>query len=230
MENNLFRKKSLEHISSPEEMHDYMRVTSPRIWMLLGAILLLLIGFIIYIATATMESTETITVHSSFGMLNARVPLSRLDTLKIHMPVRINDRTGKITDITQSSAFHLEIKMDSGEPLADGEWTMLFEPDSSLPEPLQVPENEDEEIYEIFLDVSNSLCISYSFTDDLDYMKSRDWRVRVNGDLGTLTDIQVIDVGSLYITLDDSGEELPEGTYQAQIVTENTTPISFLLN
>lgn len=35
MENNLFRKKSLEHISSPEELHDYMRVTSPRLWMIL---------------------------------------------------------------------------------------------------------------------------------------------------------------------------------------------------
>ena len=47
MENGLFRKKSLERISSPEELHDYMRVTSPRLWMILAAIVVLLVGFIV---------------------------------------------------------------------------------------------------------------------------------------------------------------------------------------
>ena len=56
MENQLFRKKSLERISSPEEMHDYMRVTSPRLWMILAAIVVLLGGFIAYAATTTMKA------------------------------------------------------------------------------------------------------------------------------------------------------------------------------
>ena len=62
MENQLFRKKSLERISSPDELHDYMRVTSPRLWMLLGALVILLVGFIIYASTATMENTAAIQV------------------------------------------------------------------------------------------------------------------------------------------------------------------------
>ena len=62
MENGLFRKKSMERISSPEELHDYMRVTSPRLWMILGAIVALLVGFIVYASTATMENTMPITV------------------------------------------------------------------------------------------------------------------------------------------------------------------------
>ncbi len=65
MENQLFRKTSLEHISSPEQLHDYMRVTSPRLWMILGAIVLLLAGFIVYASTATMENTMTIQVQIS---------------------------------------------------------------------------------------------------------------------------------------------------------------------
>ncbi len=48
MENGLFRKKSLERISSPEQLHDYMHVTSPRLWMLLIAVAVLLIGFLAY--------------------------------------------------------------------------------------------------------------------------------------------------------------------------------------
>ena len=51
MGNQLFRQKSLDRISSPEELHDYMRVTSPRLWMILGAILVLLAGFIAYAST-----------------------------------------------------------------------------------------------------------------------------------------------------------------------------------
>ena len=62
MENQLFRKKSLATISSPEALHDYMRVTSPRLWMILGAIVILLAGFIVYASTVTMENTAPVQV------------------------------------------------------------------------------------------------------------------------------------------------------------------------
>ena len=54
MESGLFRQKSVERISSPEDLHEYMRVTSPRLWMILIAILVLLAGFILFASTATM--------------------------------------------------------------------------------------------------------------------------------------------------------------------------------
>ena len=62
MDNQLFRQKSLNRISSPEELHDYMRVTSPKLWMILGAIAVMLIGFVVYASTATMENTMPIKV------------------------------------------------------------------------------------------------------------------------------------------------------------------------
>ena len=62
MDNGLFRKKSIERISSPEALHDYMRVTSPRLWMILAAVVLLLGGFIAYASTAKMENTMPIKV------------------------------------------------------------------------------------------------------------------------------------------------------------------------
>ena len=39
MEKTLFRKESYDRISSPEQMRDYMRVTSPLLWMLLAAMI-----------------------------------------------------------------------------------------------------------------------------------------------------------------------------------------------
>ena len=40
----VFRKKTLDRISSPEQITDYLRVTNPGIWVVLVAVILLLDG------------------------------------------------------------------------------------------------------------------------------------------------------------------------------------------
>ena len=37
MSDQIFRKKSLDRISSPEQLNDYIRVANPGIWMILAA-------------------------------------------------------------------------------------------------------------------------------------------------------------------------------------------------
>ena len=41
MEQQLFRKESMERVSSPEILRDYLHVTSPAIWVVLAAVILL---------------------------------------------------------------------------------------------------------------------------------------------------------------------------------------------
>ena len=41
MNDQLFRKKSMEKITSPENLNDYIRVASPGVWMTLCAVILL---------------------------------------------------------------------------------------------------------------------------------------------------------------------------------------------
>ena len=48
MKNSIFRKKSMDRVSTPEQLNDYIRVSSPGVWILLAALLLLLAGFIIW--------------------------------------------------------------------------------------------------------------------------------------------------------------------------------------
>ena len=45
---NLFRKKSLERISSPEQLNAYIRVSTPSVWMLLAAIVILLVDVCVW--------------------------------------------------------------------------------------------------------------------------------------------------------------------------------------
>lgn len=41
MEDKVFRKKSLERMSSPEQLGDYIRVANPGIWLIMAAVILL---------------------------------------------------------------------------------------------------------------------------------------------------------------------------------------------
>ena len=115
-QNPLFRKTSLERISSPEELHDYMRVTSPRLWMLLSVVIALLIGFIVYASTARMENTmpvsvqvDTYTVADTDGTqfsgrtVYADLEISYLETLKPGMKLRVAGEEGEINSLYTSA-------------------------------------------------------------------------------------------------------------------------------
>ena len=53
----VFRKKTLERISSPEQLTDYLRVTNPGIWVVLVAVILLLAGIFAWSMVGTLETT-----------------------------------------------------------------------------------------------------------------------------------------------------------------------------
>ena len=42
----IFREKSLERVSSPEALNDYIRVTTPSVWVVLAAAVVLLVGML----------------------------------------------------------------------------------------------------------------------------------------------------------------------------------------
>ena len=117
MSNTLFRQKSIDRISSPEELHDYMRVTSPRLWMILAAIVVLLTGFIVYASTANMENTVNIRVtienyesepdetdpDGERYTLSGTFPITMKDVLQTGMVVRIGQEAGTISWIGYSA-------------------------------------------------------------------------------------------------------------------------------
>lgn len=48
MSSTIFREKSLKKIASPEQMNDYIRVSSPSVWMVLAAVIVLLAGVCVW--------------------------------------------------------------------------------------------------------------------------------------------------------------------------------------
>ena len=73
MENNIFREKSMQRISSPEQMDDYLRVTNPAIWVILAAVILLLASLIIWSTFVSIESRITGTASVSENVMTLQL-------------------------------------------------------------------------------------------------------------------------------------------------------------
>ena len=57
MSKQLFRQKSLDRITSPEQMSDYIRVSNPSVWMILAAVIVLLIGVCVWGVFGQLDTT-----------------------------------------------------------------------------------------------------------------------------------------------------------------------------
>ena len=62
MKASIFRKETLERISSPEQLTDYLRVTTPGLWVIFAAIIALLIGFFVWMSVGIIETTVPVGV------------------------------------------------------------------------------------------------------------------------------------------------------------------------
>ena len=107
MENQLFRKDSMERINSPEQLQDYIRVTNPGIWMVLAAIIVLLAGFIVVGCMAKIETKMPVTGEMSGGSLRIELLKSNAEKVRENMPVRVADQETRIDYIYSEDSSHV---------------------------------------------------------------------------------------------------------------------------
>lgn len=99
MNEPIFRKKSLERISSPEEIDKYMKVTSPSMWLLMVAIVLLLMAAVIWSITGRIETTMDIATHSENGEITVLISAEDMNQLAVGSEVRAGNIIGNVTEI-----------------------------------------------------------------------------------------------------------------------------------
>ena len=58
---SIFRQKSIDRISSPEQLHDYIKVSSPGAWLVLVAIIIFLVGALVWAVNGS------ITINTDIG-------------------------------------------------------------------------------------------------------------------------------------------------------------------
>lgn len=67
---SIFRQKSIDRVSSPEKLDDYIRVTKPSVWMTLAAVGVLLVGTIVW------GIFGELTIHDDDGTTKTVAPIS----------------------------------------------------------------------------------------------------------------------------------------------------------
>lgn len=157
MESNVFRQKSIEQVSSPEQLNDYIKATNPGVWIILAAVATLLVGFIVWGTVGTLETKLNVAAVSDSGTVTCYVKETDLSDIGTDNTVRIDGSEYNVASI------------------------------SDLPIP-----------------------VDDSFTDYTLYI----------GDLTTGEWVYTVTLSS----------GLPDGVYEAEIVTDSVSPISFLFN
>lgn len=108
MENRIFRQKSIERISSPEQMEDYLHVTNPSVWALLAAVLLLLAGLIVWSSAASVESFAAGTAYAEDKVLTVVFEdESAARNVEPGMTVTIGNDTGRIASVGRDAEGHI---------------------------------------------------------------------------------------------------------------------------
>ena len=100
MAESIFRKESLDHVSSPEQLYDYIRVSNPPMWVALAAILLLLVAGIFWAATAAIPTNLPVTALAVQGSRYVcYLPPELGAGVKKGMAVQAGDRNGRVLEV-----------------------------------------------------------------------------------------------------------------------------------
>lgn len=102
--NTLFRKSSLDSISSPEQLNDYIKVSNPSIWLIIAALFILLAALFVWGFTGSLATTVSTKSVASDGSLFCYVSIEDANKIKVGQKVSLttNDDsqlTGNVTDI-----------------------------------------------------------------------------------------------------------------------------------
>ena len=114
MANDLFRKKSLDTIKSPDQLNDYVRVANPGVWLILCAVVVLLVGFCVWGIFGQIKTIVPAQITVDGGKIICAVD-GDIDKIEVGMTVEAGDTNGvvKLVD-TESDLVEIDISLSDG--------------------------------------------------------------------------------------------------------------------
>ncbi len=86
-ENTLFRKKSLDSISSPEQLNEYIKVSNPSVWLVISALFILLAAVLFWGFTGNLPTTISVKGEALNGNILCYVAAEDADKIEIGQTV-----------------------------------------------------------------------------------------------------------------------------------------------
>ena len=125
MKSQLFRAKSLERVSSPEQLNDYIRVTNPSVWMALAAVVFLLIGICVWGMFGKLDTVLTVGAITEGDRTVCYVKEADIISVSFDMTVKVSGEEYEISEVSLQP-----IQVDEAFPeylaylggITQGEW------------------------------------------------------------------------------------------------------------
>lgn len=102
MKPELFRKEAMEQLTSPEKLDDYIRVSTPSIWLLLGAILIFLAGILVWGTFGHLDVTVDSAAVVQNGELICYIDAEDISTVKPGMKVTVDQKESQVRKISET--------------------------------------------------------------------------------------------------------------------------------
>lgn len=125
MARSIFRKVSLDRVSNPEQLNDYIRVTNPGVWMILCVVILMLTGVCVWGVFGRMDTTIDVGAVTENNQTLCYVKETDVQAVEAGMHVWIGEEQYQISEISlqpiQVDDTFAEYLLHVGG-LAEGEW------------------------------------------------------------------------------------------------------------
>lgn len=120
MREEIFRKKSLDKVKSPESLDDYIKVSGPGIWLLLIGVVVLLIGVCVWGIFGHVDSTVPTVVHVENGTAVCYVAEDHIKGITEGMTVKFDGKEAIIESIDAKGNAEYICTLKADDSFADG--------------------------------------------------------------------------------------------------------------
>ena len=119
MNEEIFRKKSLEKVKSPESLDDYIQVANPGVWLLLISVILLLAGVCVWSIFGRIDSTAAANIRVENGSAVCLIDRETSSSVQVGMTVKFGDYEGTIAGVSQDGELYV-CPVETGQLVPDG--------------------------------------------------------------------------------------------------------------
>ena len=117
MEQSVFRKESLKRVSSPEQLNEYLQVTSPTSWVVFGAAILLIVSLLIWSSVTAVESYAAGKAEVQDGVLTLVFDdTKKAENIEVGMDVRVGDTLTPVMSVGHDSDGNVFAVADTNLP------------------------------------------------------------------------------------------------------------------
>ena len=112
MNEKLFRKSSLDKVTGPEQLDEYIKVVKPGLWVTLAAIGVLLLAVFIWGFYGTLPTTISAAGVVNAGEVKLYLPIEQAEKVHAGMPIKAGDALGTVTSVAKTPLSKAEIKAE----------------------------------------------------------------------------------------------------------------------